>query len=245
MAQSTSIPRAVVDKDHELDGRSDRATEALAKHRWHWTLDESNSKRVSVHAYARAVGIDRRNVQRYAKGYALFQGGDSRVATIHDAVLLAAQSTEQQAFTEAIAEGSGRTIASVASPSDRVRRRDIVERAQDRAERRGTDPVEEARTIAASETRAAKGKKKREREEKQRHSLRYIRIEGSLANAQRHLVKAMQDTEGVPFDSEEAELIKDALNKIRAALNLIDLRMTGNLDVDWDVELAKLTGGER
>jgi hypothetical protein len=233
----------VIDKDHELDGKAERASEALAKHRWHWTLDESNPKRVGFSDYARAIGVTDSVVRFYARAHALLtERSNARVRTIADALTLARQGVEQQAYTEAIAEGSGQTIAQVGVSSGRTKRKEIIERAEDRAERKGTDPVEEARTIAATEAKAAKAKKKRKQEEKQRHSVRFIHVEGHLAGAQRKLMDALKEAQGVGFSDEEMELIRSSIDNIHSVLNLIDLRMAGAPDVDWDGELAKLTG---
>jgi hypothetical protein len=47
-----NLPKTVVEKDRTLS----KAADELMQLRWHWTLDESNSKRVSFAEYARQVG---------------------------------------------------------------------------------------------------------------------------------------------------------------------------------------------
>ena len=47
------------------------ASEELARHRWHWTLDESNPDRVSFSEYAAGVGRHKSQIQSFARGYAL------------------------------------------------------------------------------------------------------------------------------------------------------------------------------
>lgn len=149
---TTSIPRSVVEMDHQLEAAHNRASEELAQHRWHWTLDESNPERVAVREYARAVGRNPSMILRYAKGYALFrerqQGGETAALTIQDAIRQADRSVENQQFAEAIAEGWGRPIAQVARGTNRIEVYEVVAEARDRAERYGTDPVDEARQIA-------------------------------------------------------------------------------------------------
>ena len=36
-----TLPQSVVEEDRRLESSAESASEALAKHRWHWTLDES------------------------------------------------------------------------------------------------------------------------------------------------------------------------------------------------------------
>jgi hypothetical protein len=245
-----SLPRAVVETDHKLEGAHDRASEELAKHRWHWTLDESNPNRVPVREYARAIGRNDTVIARYAKGWAIYQDrmaaprAGGAAFTLQDAIRQSELSVENQAFAEAIAEGSGRPIAQVSRGDNRHKMHEIVGQAKARAERQGTDPVEEARRIAEHQRRSQE-MDARERQRKQsRHTLRYVEIEGHLANAQRRLLQALQTAEGVDFTQEEMDLIRDSIVKIRGVLALIDLRMTGTPDIDWDAEAAKLIGGE-
>jgi hypothetical protein len=243
-----SLSRAVIETDHRLEGSTMRASEELAKHRWHWTLDESNPNRVAVRAYAKEVGRNDVTISRYAKGYALYlekmaapPGGGAY--TIQDAIRQSENSVERQAFNDAIAAGSGRAVGQVARGDNRVRTNEIIAHAKDRAERRGTDPIDEARTIAEHQRKSRESAGRQRAERKKARTFRYIEIEGDLATAQRRLVHALETAEGVGFGEEEMELIRDSIGKVRAVLDLIDLRMAGTPDIDWDAELAKL--GER
>ena len=242
-----SIPNSVIEKDHELEGKAERSTEALAKHRWHYTLNPAGPQ-FSFKAYGDAVGRHESVIGRHARAYAAYVERAAELApgasfTIQDAIRLAGQSVEQQAFSEAIAEGSGEPIARVARGDNAHRRGAIIESAKQRAARRGTDPVEEARDIARDERLTREMHARDAAEAKSRRSIRYVMIEGHLAYAQRRLMNALTEAEGVGFDDEEMELIRDSIAKVRAVLNLIDLRMSGTPDVDWDAEAAKLTGG--
>jgi len=240
-----TLSRSVIETDHKLESATTRASEELAKHRWHWMLDESNPKRVNFTDYAKAVGRSRETVSRYARGYALYlekletppRGG---AWSLQDAIRQADNSAERQEFNEAIAQGSGRAVGQVARGDNRVRTNEIIATAKERAERRGTDPVEEARRIA-EHTRKSRESAQRGRERKAAsRTLRYVEIEGDLAGAQRRLVHALSVAQDVGFSDEEMELIRDSVAKIRAVLDLIDLRMAGDPDIDWDAELAKL-----
>jgi len=248
MANSThSIPESVIKQDHELDTRADRASEALAKLRWHWTIDQSNSDRVSKRAYARAVGRSEAVIRHYANGYVKFldqaawPGHAPR--TIQDAIRLAAVAVEDQAMHEAIAEGSGTSVSNVSRGDKRTRTRGIVERAKARAERRGGDPVDHARDIAAAERRHAESTRQRQAEDRQRHSTRFVYIEGRIARAQHQLLEALKEGEGVPFDNEEMQLLRSSVATLRAVLDLLEARLAGTPDIDWDAELARLSEG--
>lgn len=246
MPQST-IPAAVVAKDHELEGKAGRATEALAKHRWHHTLDPVGPQ-FSFRAYAEAIGRGKTTIERHAKGYELFVDRASdvrpgRTLSLEDAFRLVAQSAEQQEFTEAIAEGSGEPVGRVARGDRSRQRREVIDRAHQRAERRGGNPVDHARDIAAEERRAADSRRQRQDRDRQRHTMRFVAIEGHLAYAQRRLTQALQEAEGVDFTTDELELLRHSIATVRALLNLIDARAAGTPDIDWDAELTRLTTG--
>ena len=243
-----SIPQSVIRKDHELEDRSTRSTEELAKHRWHHTLDPKGPQ-FSFRAYAAAVGRSDTTIRAHAHGYERFVVGASAATSdvapmsLPDAIELVRRDADTRAFSEAIAEGADEPIAKVARGDNAHRRGAIIEQAKQRAARRGTDPVDEAREIA-TQARQTREMEARDRQEaKSRRSIRYVHIEGHLAAAQRRLLNALMEAEGVGFDDEEMELIRDSIAKVRAVLNLIDLRMAGTPDVDWDAEAAHLMEG--
>jgi hypothetical protein len=105
----TVLPKKVVTEDRRLEKTADSTALALMQHRWHWTLDESNPKRVSMREYARQVGKTHSTILRYAKGYELVSGA-SRCTTPTEALQRAGMSTEQAAATEAVAESRGVTF---------------------------------------------------------------------------------------------------------------------------------------
>jgi len=58
-----TLPARVIERDHTLAKSADE----LMKLRWHWTLDESNAKRVGFSEYARSVGASEgRQVGRHS-----------------------------------------------------------------------------------------------------------------------------------------------------------------------------------
>ena len=44
------------------------------------------------------------------------------------------------------------------------------------------------------------------------------------------------------FTDEEMELLRSTVSSINAILTLLDLRMAGTPDIDWDAELEKIGG---
>lgn len=242
---SNQLPANVVEMDRTLEGRTEKASEALAKLRWHWTLDEGNSERVSQATYAKAVGRGRSVIAHYANGYKLFlerSVSPANALSITDAVRLASQSVEQREMTEAIAEGLKQPVANVARGDNR-QRRDIIAHAQDRATRRGTNPVDEARDIAEHQRKSRETQQKVRHQKNQQRSLRYVEIEGDLATAQRRLLHALSVADDVAFNESEKEVLRDAVAKVQAILKLIDLRLSGDNTYDWDAELARLSEG--
>jgi hypothetical protein len=69
-----SLPAQVIREDRQLEKARESTAETLMRHRWHWTLDESNPDRVSMREYARAVGRSFSTINADATGYALTQG---------------------------------------------------------------------------------------------------------------------------------------------------------------------------
>ncbi len=104
----TDLPNEVVAADHEMEQSASKASEALAKHRWHWTLDESNPDRVSIRAYAQAVGRAKQTIQKYVNGYAAWQAqsGHAGVPTLGEAIERAQMSAEKATMVEAVAEAN-------------------------------------------------------------------------------------------------------------------------------------------
>ena len=240
------VSKAVIDTDHKLEGSQDRSTLALAKHRWHWTTNEANRERVSQREYAKAVGRSNAAISYHARGYALYQerlvkpGLTVDGFTIHDAIRLAGQSAEMQEFSEAIAVGSGEPVARVARGDNRHKTREIIHVAKERAERRGTDPVDEARRIAEHQRKSREVAKATKDSKAKAHFYRWNEMEGDLIAAQRKLLHCLSVAEDVDFTEDELEFIRVAVAKVRAVLDLIDLRVAGTPDIDWDGELAKL-----
>lgn len=238
------INEKIVAEDRRLETAAERSREALARHRWHWTLDESNPERVPVREYARAVGRSQPTIRRIANGYAAWAERGAPLGELNDYIERAALSDERAAATEAVAKVRGISVGTARQHhADEVR--EVQATARDRAERRGTTPAEEIPQVVEDRARVQRGLRDAEADRKAAHTLRYVEMEGKIASARRYLSEALRVAEDVPFADDERELITVALGELRAILNLIDTRVTGRADVDWDAELAKITGGAK
>lgn len=231
-----TLSQSVIAADRKFEKASASASEALMELRWHWTLDESNAKRVSIREYARAVGKASTTIKSDANGFALHL---ERGTPLTQAREQANMGAETWAATEAVAKARG--IQAGTARQDRpVEVRRVREIARERAEQHGTTVEEETRKaadwIVRSETTAARTQADRQK----RLGLRFVEMEGELTAAQKRLTNALNLAHSVPWGDEERELLANTISGVKALLNLIDLAMTGAADVDWDAELAGL-----
>lgn len=233
-----------VERDRELEAAHGRTLAELAEHRWHWTLDEQNPKRVTFAEYARGVGRAPSIVQAMAHGYVAWQKNrhvpvaagapDNLYGFIEQAKLGAAKAEA----TQAVAVASGKSFATVAT-SGRSEVREVLATAQDRAERRGTRVSDELPKVA--QARAASQKATRERDASRRASaFRIVEFEGHLGAAVRRLRAALQLVRELEFEDEEVELIEGTIRQLRTLIELVDVRVTGQAGIDWDDEFAQI-----
>jgi hypothetical protein len=75
---------------------------------------------------------------------------------------------------------------------------------------------------------------------KQNHIVRSFYISTALDIAEKELRTALAESEGVDFTPEERELYTVKSARLRATHNLLDLRISGSIEVDWDAELTKI-----
>jgi hypothetical protein len=194
-----------VKTDRELEAAASSTAEAIAAHRWHWTLDESNPERVSIREYAREVGRHRRVIGKMAQGYADWTAGAAGGATLSECIERASMSAESEAATEAVAEARGITFKT-ARQSRPVETRRVREIARERAEQRGTTVEEEAPKVADWIVKSEQAEQRRQDERKERIGLRFVEMEGHLTKAKRALVDALNLSHNVPWGDEEREL---------------------------------------
>jgi len=239
---TNEVSENVVRTDRRLDNASDAAQEDLARHRWHWTLDESNPRRVSVRAYAKAIGRNYRTVIDQVNGFAkwveLTDGGAA--ITLSECIERAKLRGEAETATEAVATARGVAFGT-ARRHHSAEVASVRATAQHRAERRGTSTASELPKAAQDHVRQQQHAKTQKARKAQAHGMRFIEVEGLVAQAMDKLRKAFAATESVNFTQQERDLLTASLANLRALLDLVDLRVTGTTrKVDWDAELRKL-----
>jgi hypothetical protein len=238
-----TVPLSVVEEDHRLEASAARSTEKLAKLRWHNTLDPEGP-RYGFTAYARAVGRSDTVIATHAKGYEMTRNSEAGLESLEDAFRLTRLSEEKQEFAKAIAKGSGKPVAAIARGEYSRKLAGDIEHAKMRAEKKGTDPIDEAREAAERHRQWEELKAKEKADAKRMKTVRWMNVENYLYAMRAKAMAALKEAEGVDFTDEHQEFIRDELSKTRAVLDLLDLMVDGNPDIDWDAEMANLTGGE-
>lgn len=230
------LPRSAIEVDHKLERATDTASEALAKHRWHWTLDESNPDRVSFSAYARAVGRSQPTISYSARAYEDVVHNGTAIA---EATARARMGAETEAAVDAVAQARGVKFDSARRlrPTETRRVRDM---ARERAERHGTTVEEEAPKVANFIVRSERAERQQRDERRERMGLRFVEMEGKLAKAKSALLDALNVARDVEWEEEHRQLLEQALQSVKSLLALVDLALTGAADVDWDAELSGL-----
>ena len=148
---------------------------------------------------------------------------------------------ERQAATEAVAKATGKSVSTMKAGQNRAEVTEVLATARDRAECNKTTVEEEVVTVAEQRAKSKKADENLTKKRKERHSLRYVEIEGHLAGAKKKLTEALRDSENVDFSEEEMELLREAIRIIKGLLAFIDVRFGGASGNDWDTELAALT----
>jgi hypothetical protein len=229
------IPREAVETDHELEQMAEIASGELAKHRWHWTLDETNPDRVSIREYARDVGRAYSTVYAYANSYK-----PDRSGPISEDLKRANMGAETQAATEAVAKARGQSFkyAKDKQPSE-VRR--VRETARQLAEERGTSVEEEAPKVAETIVRTEKAEKATQAERAERSDMRFFEMERYLISAKRELMRAVKLAPEVPWDDEHRDLLSMTIGNVKALPGLLDSAISGISSTDWDAEFSKIS----
>lgn len=236
------IPQSVIETDHDLEATEAAAEAALAEHRWHQTLDPDGPGH-TIAKYARAIGRNWATVAKYAKGYAawLDQDGLTRGKTLADAIELANLSAEKQEVAQAVAEVEGVSVKNITNrrgTGDSLA--NVTEQARDAAERKGTTVADEARDIAERRKKTREMEKTKTQAAKAKRGRAFMQIEGKVARAKSLLADALKDAEGAGLDGEELELLRSTIESTKSVLTLLDLRVGGDPDIDWDAELEKI-----
>jgi hypothetical protein len=247
MSMENTIPAEVIAEDRRLDGQAKSAQEDLARLRWHWTLDPSNTGRVSFEEYGRQAGVAGKYVSVMANGYAAHldtpeRGGHADIGmtpNLTDQIELAKVGETKRKAAQLIADNNGIRVSNVLS-NRRSEVAALIDTAQDAAARRGTTVDAELERAAETRRKVADVRAKSADEAKARKDLRYIEIEGDVAAAMRHMNHVLELARTVALTDEHIELITDSIANLRALLGLIDMQLTGSVSVDWDTELRKI-----
>lgn len=235
-----ALPKKAVQEDRRLERAQESASEALAQHRWHWTLDESNAKRVTFTEYAEAVGVNRSTIAKMVKGYDTWRSvrRDAR-DSLSEYIAKAGMSVETAAAYEAVAEARGISVQRVRD-SRPVEARRVREIARQRAEDRGT-PIEEETTKAATWiVKSEQAEESQRTERAKRTSLRAVSVEEKVRRMIRIGIDALAELRGVELDNDSQELLEGALVDLRAVARLLDMAIVGAVEIDWDAEFSKL-----
>lgn len=244
----TNLPKTVVKRDHDLSQSYESIGMELMEHRWHWTLDESNPKRVSIKEYADSVGRSQSSIKSDAIGWKNLLEEEARAAagekvvkrTPNDHRKLAGMGATRQHAAKALADATGKSVNNVAR--HRSQELTAVTRiAEERALKKGTDVEEEVEKVVKIHAGSQKAEADRKSRKKANHTVRWLEINADLGTVQQKLGKVLNTAEGVPFTDDEVELISASLGKVRALIGLIDLRISGETDIDWDAEFRKIT----
>ena len=245
---NVELPVAVVREDNRLEGAASKASDSLAKHRWHWTLDEANAGRTSIRGYAKAVARGETTIRNQVNGYAawLAEGARASARTLGEHIERAKMSAEKESLVEAVADANEITFkhAREQYAPDVSRVRDAVERAVERKPDMAADErTEYARRTAQTIARSRAVDATRREEQKQQRSVMFMRIDAKLAHARRDLRDVLDYGRDLGLGEDEVEDVKAALARIKSFTDMIDMALTGSMNVDWDAELAKLGEG--
>jgi len=243
------LPIEVVETDRRLETEAERASDALAGLRWHWTLDEANLKRVSFSAYARAISRDESTVRTMASAYDRIVniGDDLRSGrTVQEEIQLQAVRQADRDIVEETAKGLGLAISTTrAQHKDDVSRvRDAVAEATEREP--DITPDERREVARRTATNIAKSRQiERESREhlRERKSALAVMVEGELTKARYGLIGALnyaREIDQATFPAEFLDQIQRSLGDIDALVKLVRSAIGGAADIDWDAELEKL-----
>jgi hypothetical protein len=232
-----------VEQDQRLEQSMSSASEELARHRWHWTLDPDNPKRVSIREYARAVGRNVKTIRCQVNGYVAWAEGGTAL-TLNEAIERAKFSEEKAELMEAVAEANevGIQQARKVYAPDVSRLREAVNR---EAERRPEMTAEERRDFinrtADFMSRSRRAEKRRQEHRKSNRTAQFVIIDGEITQARRCLMRALTEARGTEdLDQDTVRLLETALDSLKAITELLRLAISGSIAVDWDAELARL-----
>lgn len=245
-----TVSQSVVRTDAKLEQAASATAEELCRHRWRWTLDESNPKRVSVRAYARAVARSQKTVQCQVTGYVAWKGDGGAAFTLNDHIERAKMGEERAAVVQAVAKANKVSFSQARKQysSDVKNVQEAVLRKAEKDPDVDREGYAEKLAGQMARSKQATTERKAEKIEKgnQLFGVAYMAalasINGSLAHARRDLNDALAEARSIAeFEPDAIEYITASLDKLTAATNLVRLVIAGQLDVDWDAELVRIS----
>lgn len=240
-----AVPIEVVEKDHKLDGANVKTTEALAKHRYHWTLDETNPNRVTLGAYARATGRNLATIRNHARGYEMWLthgGSPMALAECIDRARIGAERTE---VVEAVAEANKVefTTARRSLAPDINRVKAAIERKVERQPDITPEEKQEyTKKVAKTYAISRQAEQRRTTNRKKNKSAQFVIIEGELSQARRCLSRALEEArQGADgMGDDEIQLLTHSIDSLLAAGGIVRMALLDAVNVDWDAEMVKL-----
>lgn len=236
-----ALPRNIVKEDHRLEKAAEQSSTALAELRWHWTLDESNPDRVSIRQYARDVSRAESSIRNSANTRERMRAHPDM--TMSEASTRTRMADDRFAATKAVADARGVTVRT-AETNRRNETRRVQQIATEKAEKKGTSIEEEAPAVAEWIVKSEKAAANVAASRAKKTDLRLIEVEAKALRMIRQGAELVALVRAVDWDDEAVELIEDSIANIKSMVDLIDIALVGAADVDWDAELAKLTGGD-
>jgi len=236
----------VVRQDHKLEATAEKATNALAKHRWHWTLDESNEERMTFAEYARLVGRSRETIGAMANTYeAVRVNPDSEdVQTEHELKRVPLHDRE---IVRAVAKALGMSVSHTRHYyKEHILRvnntlAEVRETEPDMTEEREREVIAKAAQLVAREHAAEKASKKSKKQ--QSKPVQWLILDGKIQRARDYVNDALDCARG-DFESEYSEdvalALQGAADKLLAAVQLLKTALGDDVEIDWDAELEKL-----
>lgn len=238
-----SLPVSAIKEDKRLEGEASSASEQLSRHRWHWTLNQDNPKRVSIREYARAVGRSERVVRVQVNGYVEWSTATGSRRSLSESIERAAVSAEKAELVEAVAEANEVTFQTARQnyASDVTRVREAVERhVEKKPEITPEEKTHYTKKVAKTMARSRQAAEQRETQRAERRTARFMTIDGEIAQAIRCLNRALHEARHGGLESDAVEMLESSLDRLRSLTDLVRLAIVGSVDVDWDEELMKL-----
>lgn len=232
----------VVSTDRNLEAVADKSSEQLAKHRWHWTLDESNPERVNINEYAHRASRNESAIREMANGYAAFvlRTLSGEPVKLADEIARSHMGAETAAAAQAVANARGISLSSAQRGTRTHETRQVRETARQLAEERGTSVEEEAPRVAEAIVKSERADAATAATRASHADARFFDVEHCLLAAKRELSRAVKLAHAVEWDDEHRELLAEGSADVRSRLGLLDAAIYGDSGTDWDAEFAKI-----